>query len=361
MLARLSVLSLTLILLLLNPSTYASPIAINPAAIERRGGSSSSLSTADPLGSVLRDKWGTVKNNYPIILVHGFGGFGKPLLDGLNYFAQKHLESLGYTVYVADLGPVSSNWERACELYAQIKGTRVDYGKARSSTYGFSRYGRNFTGKVNLLTHSMGGPTSAMMLQLLATGFQAEVDSTKDGFFSLNSFIPTDGGASKFLEHWGSDGMSETNPLTPSSTVSSPPAGVPPLHRHLRLSVTAPFFPINSWSKPTRRVLLLLHQLCHHWQPITLQHVPTLTANPVFQRLLYSWEALSQPLHRLLQVPPGTVEVPRGGRPVKGVYLGTGKQLRGDHLDVVGMFKVGTPKAAYAIARNAAAIMASTP
>ncbi|KAF1771799.1 Alpha/Beta hydrolase fold [Phytophthora cactorum] len=67
-------------------------------------------------------------NTYPVVLVHGFGGWGRDELLGFKYWGgiqgdiQEELEALGYTVYTASIGPFSSNWDRACELYAQIKG-----------------------------------------------------------------------------------------------------------------------------------------------------------------------------------------------------------------------------------------------
>ena len=65
-----------------------------------------------------------------------------PSQDYLQLFRDK-----GHQVLYATVGPVSSNWDRACELYAQILGTRVDYGKAHSEKYGHERFGKNFTGE----------------------------------------------------------------------------------------------------------------------------------------------------------------------------------------------------------------------
>ena len=45
---------------------------------------------------------------------------------------QEDLKRNGYTVHTAAVGPVSSNWDRACELYAQINGGTVDYGAAHA-------------------------------------------------------------------------------------------------------------------------------------------------------------------------------------------------------------------------------------
>ncbi|KAL3667759.1 hypothetical protein V7S43_007312 [Phytophthora oleae] len=130
-------------------------------------------------------------NTYPVVLVHGFGGWGRDELLGLKYWGgiqgdiQEELETQGYTVYTASIGPFSSNWDRACELYAQIKGGVTDYGSAHSTNYDHSRYGKNYTGlypewgetntdgsvnKIHLIGHSMGGQTIRMLAQLLEKG-----------------------------------------------------------------------------------------------------------------------------------------------------------------------------------------------
>ncbi|SDW98328.1 triacylglycerol lipase [Marininema mesophilum] len=129
------------------------------------------------------------KNNEPIIMVHGLGGFDE--LYGFQYWGglfdiKKDLQKQGYQVYAADIGTFSSNWDRAVELYAQIKGGRADYGAAHAEKYGHARYGRSYpglypewgeinqkTGKVNkvhLIGHSMGGQTVRTLVQLLEQG-----------------------------------------------------------------------------------------------------------------------------------------------------------------------------------------------
>jgi triacylglycerol lipase len=139
----------------------------------------------------------TRQNTYPIILVYGFAGF--VTLGPLHYWGGVHniqadLANNGYTACSAAMGPFSSNWDRACELFAQIKGGTVDYGQAHSSTYGHARYGRTFpglypqwgeinpqTGKVNkvhLIAHSMGGETTRVLAQLLAHGSMDEREAT---------------------------------------------------------------------------------------------------------------------------------------------------------------------------------------
>jgi len=135
------------------------------------------------------------QNNYPLILVHGFAGWGPGEMLGYRYWGgfgdiEGDLNAQGYRVMTAVVGPVSSNWDRACELFAYIRGGRVDYGAAHSDTHGHARFGRSFPGlypewgerdsagavqKVHLLAHSMGGQTVRVLVQLLETGSSSEL------------------------------------------------------------------------------------------------------------------------------------------------------------------------------------------
>ena len=38
------------------------------------------------------------------------------------------LRKKGFDCYAASVAPYGSAWDRACELYAQLSGTEVDYG-----------------------------------------------------------------------------------------------------------------------------------------------------------------------------------------------------------------------------------------
>ena len=129
-------------------------------------------------------------NNYPVVLVHGLLGWGNTeVLDknywGWNFSIRDMLNSEGFEVYTPTVGAVSSNWDRACELYAYLVGGTVDYGQAHAEKYGHSRYGKTYPGaiknigqvdkdgnikKIHLMGHSMGGETSRVLAQLLENG-----------------------------------------------------------------------------------------------------------------------------------------------------------------------------------------------
>src|SRR5437879_1902776 len=83
-------------------------------------------------------------NNYPVVLVHGFLGFGPDKFkeSGFKYWGgfndiAAHMQAYhgAHQVLAAAVGPVSSNWDRAAELYYQIKGGCVDYGSRHTARY----------------------------------------------------------------------------------------------------------------------------------------------------------------------------------------------------------------------------------
>lgn len=145
---------------------------------------------------------------YPIVLVPGMSGWGTtsklnqllPYWGFARFDIAAILNSRGYETYVASMAPLGSAWDRMCELYAQMTGTRVDYGKAHSERFGHARYGRTYSEplvpgwgetddngdvrKVNLVAHSFGGVSARMMSQFLAEGCAEEIEATTDGSLS---------------------------------------------------------------------------------------------------------------------------------------------------------------------------------
>jgi len=143
-------------------------------------------------------------NTYPVILVPGFFGFSREDIEGFYYWGgfsdiESAMRASGYSIYSGTCGPVSSVWDRACELYACIKGGTTDYGEAHSTRYGHARYGRTFPGlypqwgdvdpssgrvnKVHLVGHSLGGNTARMLVHLLAQGSEEELSASSDASF----------------------------------------------------------------------------------------------------------------------------------------------------------------------------------
>ena len=80
-------------------------------------------------------------NDYPIILVHGLAGWGEGEMLDVKYWGgesdiESHLNNNGHITLTATVGPVSSNWDRAIELYYYIKGGTVDYGAKHAEEHG---------------------------------------------------------------------------------------------------------------------------------------------------------------------------------------------------------------------------------
>lgn len=175
------------------PDSYAARKAALPAqAPEPLAGApkASLLQQTFPGGKPVSAQ--TLNKATPLILVHGLGGWGKQEMMGVPYWGSSYdvvgdLRGQGYNVFAASVGPISSNWERAAELYAQIKGGCVDYGAAYSARHGFSRFdpAKCYPGfypewdaehPIHLLGHSMGGQTARMLVKLLEDGSPADAE-----------------------------------------------------------------------------------------------------------------------------------------------------------------------------------------
>ncbi|KAK8133406.1 hypothetical protein PG984_005418 [Apiospora sp. TS-2023a] len=158
-----------------------------------------------------------LKSICPIVFVPGFSGWGRPLFGSFNYFGGFEnlpliLSNLGYIVIVVRIGPISTNHERACEIFAQLRRINahgpggfdrphagrqpstlipVDFGprpasfpgnipsSANDETLAAVVYDHDHNrlpdswqwsddNKVNFICHSQGGTTVRHLIQLLA-------------------------------------------------------------------------------------------------------------------------------------------------------------------------------------------------
>lgn len=132
-----------------------------------------------------------------LIFVHGLSGWGRydEAYEKMPYWGMRNgdlmtfLRQEGYDCCAASVAPTGSAWDRACELYAQLAGTRVDYGEAHSERCGHERFGRDFSSdplipewndetRLVLLGHSFGGATVRLFSEMMAHGDAAERERT---------------------------------------------------------------------------------------------------------------------------------------------------------------------------------------
>ena len=136
--------------------------------------------------------WNSAKleNQNPTVLLHGFFGWGRDEMLGWLHFGgffdiQQYLTDLGYKTHTVAVGPISSSWDRAAELYAQLVGGTVDYGYAHAKRHRHKRLGRTYQAllpglgkqnidgtynQVNVISHSMGSQTIRVLIAMLQHG-----------------------------------------------------------------------------------------------------------------------------------------------------------------------------------------------
>jgi triacylglycerol lipase len=144
-------------------------------------------------------------NNDPVVLVHGFLGFGPDQFksSGFLYWGgygdiagHMRIYKGPHNVFTAGVGAISSNWDRAAELYAQIKGGCVDYGATHVARQNLPGQVQKPFGKcwaadpannpfhyplafypawdanhpIHMVGHSQGGTTIRALIELLEHG-----------------------------------------------------------------------------------------------------------------------------------------------------------------------------------------------
>lgn len=143
------------------------------------------------------------ETNYTFVFVHGLSGWGS--YDKQNKFLKywgmrtgdllEYLNSNGFNCVSASVAPHGSAWDRACELYAQLTGTVVDYGKEHSERCKHERFGTDYSknplidkwdseNKINLIGHSFGGATIRLLSELMANGSEEEQKATENSEIS---------------------------------------------------------------------------------------------------------------------------------------------------------------------------------
>lgn len=134
---------------------------------------------------------------YPTVFVHGLLGWGArdALYRAVPYWGLAagdvlgYLNACGYDCRAASVGIISSAWDRACELYAELTGGTADYGIAHAQHFGHARFGTAYPAPlvpdwgadrpIDLVGHSFGGATARLLLQLLADGSPEEVQAAE--------------------------------------------------------------------------------------------------------------------------------------------------------------------------------------
>lgn len=133
------------------------------------------------------------KNNYPVVLVPGIIGSFAP-------GAKRTIEGLGTECFTPSFCLLSGVWNRACELYAQIKGGVVDYGAAHSNAFGTERYGNSYEGfypewgekdkngktkKITIIAHGYGATVARLLAHLMKNGASSEKEYRQEGVSPL--------------------------------------------------------------------------------------------------------------------------------------------------------------------------------
>jgi|GEM_PF-721413 len=172
-------------------------------------------------------------DEYPVVFCHGLFGWGDSALGGYPYFVTvERLTREGRIPrpILASTGPISSLHDQACELFYQLKGGRVNYGREHAERFGHLRYGREHAGfcpgwcadrPLDFVAHSMGAPVVRMLQHLLANRFFDREDGVSYGTTAswVRSITAVSGVHNGSTLAWAAGASEESGLLEPGARV----------------------------------------------------------------------------------------------------------------------------------------------
>lgn len=130
-------------------------------------------------------------NRHPIVFVHGLLGWGRDKMAGMPYFGMADLGvalrrllnldlDISHRALFPGVGPISSNHDRACELFYRLKGGDIRYGKEHAIEHGHrervaAKDGAlypvwNSANPLHFLGQAQGASTVRLLQHLLSLG-----------------------------------------------------------------------------------------------------------------------------------------------------------------------------------------------